>query len=100
MDSGAEGDVPVRLALQIEPFGVRVRLRIHVGGGQHRHDLVALSQPDAAELDILPHIARFGNCTGETKRKNSSTARSMRLQSSSEPVAQIQDFSEARIPIR
>ena len=58
--SGAEGDVPVRLALQIEPLRMRIGLRIHVGGRQHGHDLVALSQADAAELDIPAHIARLG----------------------------------------
>ena len=60
MDSGAEGDVPVRLALQIEPLRMRIGLRIHVGGGQHGHDLVAPSQPDAAEFDIPAHVARLG----------------------------------------
>ena len=60
MDSGAEGDVAVRPALQVEPLGMRIGLRVHVGGGEHRHDLVALPQPDAAELDIPAHIARLG----------------------------------------
>ena len=60
MDSGAEGDMPVRLSLQIEPFRMRIGLRVHVGGCQHDHDLVALSQGNAAEFDILPHVARFG----------------------------------------
>ena len=60
MDAGAEGDVAVRLALQVEPFRMRIGLRVHIGGGQHRHDLVAPPQPDAAELDVLAHIARFG----------------------------------------
>ena len=60
VDSGAEGDVPVRLALQIEPFRMRICLRIHVGGRQHGHDPVALSQSDATEFDILAHVARLG----------------------------------------
>src|SRR6266403_831025 len=60
MDPGAEGDVPVRPALQIEPFGMSVCLRVHVGGCQHDHDPVALSQSDAAEFDIFAYVARFG----------------------------------------
>jgi hypothetical protein len=59
MDPGAEG-VAVWFPLQVEPLGMRIGLRVHVGGGQHGHDLVAPPQPDAAEFDILAHIARLG----------------------------------------
>ena len=34
--------------------------RVHVGGRHHGHDLVALLQADAAELDVLAHVARLG----------------------------------------
>jgi hypothetical protein len=42
MDARPEGNVPVRLPLEIEPFGVFVRRRVHVGCRQHGHDLIAL----------------------------------------------------------
>lgn len=58
MDAGAEGDVPVRLSLQIEPFRMGICLRVHVGGSQIDHDLLAPSQSDTSELDIPPHVAR------------------------------------------
>ena len=60
VDSGTEGDVPVRLALQIEPLRMRICLMIHVGGRQHGHDPVALSQSDTTEFDIFAHVAQLG----------------------------------------
>jgi hypothetical protein len=60
MNAGAEGEMPVRSSLKIEFLGMLVRLRIQVGGCQHGHDLVALLQPNAAKLDVLPHEAWFG----------------------------------------
>src|SRR5215510_2425938 len=64
MNSGAEGDMPVWLALEIELFRIDISVRIEVRGRQHRHDPVALLQPDTAELDILAHIARLGELHG------------------------------------
>src|ERR1700739_1658756 len=59
MDSGAEGDMPVRPPLEIEPFRLRVRLRVQIGRDNHGHDLVALAQANALKLDIVAHVARF-----------------------------------------
>ena len=59
MDSGAERQMPVRLALQIEPIGIVVGRRIQVRCNDHGHDPVALLQSDAVELQSLPHIARL-----------------------------------------
>src|SRR5258708_39922935 len=59
MDPGAEGDVPVWLSWQIEPLGVRISLRIHIGGRQHGHDPVTLAQTDTAQFDIPAHVARL-----------------------------------------
>ena len=54
MDAGAEADMPIRLSLQIEPFRMKIRLRVR----QHHHDLVAASQPGAAEFDVSGHATR------------------------------------------
>ena len=59
MDSGAEGDMPVRPPLEIEPLRLRIRLRIQIGRDDHGHDLVALLQANTLELDVVAHIARF-----------------------------------------
>ena len=41
MDAGAEGNVVVRPAREVELLGRDVGGRIHVGGRQHGHDLIA-----------------------------------------------------------
>src|SRR6266511_3145611 len=64
MNSGAEGDVPVRLSLEIEFLRMHVRSRIQVGGRQHGNDLLTLLQPDTVELDVFPHEAGFGELYG------------------------------------
>jgi len=90
-------------ALQIEAAsGLRnLAAGIHVGGRQHDHDLLALSQSHTAELNILAQRQRgLVNCTGVRNRRNSFTARSARLQSSSSQYAQDQDFSGAHAPTR
>ena len=81
MDAGAEGDVVVRPAREIELLGRGVCRRIHVGRRQHGHDLVATLEPDAAQVHICRTKRGLENCTGETKRRNSSTARPTRVQS-------------------
>ena len=42
MNSGAEGNMAVRLSLEIELLRICVGLRIQVCGCQHRHDLLTL----------------------------------------------------------
>src|SRR3984893_12690428 len=64
VNSGAEGQMPVRPALEIELLGSFVCLRIEVCGRQHGHDLETLFQPDAAKLDVLADQARFGELYG------------------------------------
>src|SRR5262245_33040405 len=64
MNPGAEGDMPVRLAFEIEPLGMLVCPRIEVGRRQHGHNLLTLLQPDTAKLDVLAHEARLGELYG------------------------------------
>ena len=59
MDPGAEGEMPVRPALKIEPFGMLVCLRVHIGSRHHGHDPVAPLHLDAAKLRVLSHEARL-----------------------------------------
>ena len=58
MNAGAEGDMPVGPALEIKLLRMRIGLRIEVCGHQHGNDLLALLQPDTAELEIPAD--RFG----------------------------------------
>src|SRR5262249_31110603 len=60
MNTGAEGDVPVRPALEIKLLRMRIGLRIEVRGHQHGNDLLALLQPDTAELELPADVARLG----------------------------------------
>src|SRR5262249_32300867 len=64
MNSGAESDMPIWLALEIELFRIDIGVRIEVGGCQHRHDPVALLQLHTAELDVLADVARLGELHG------------------------------------
>jgi hypothetical protein len=52
MDACAEREVSIRVSLKIKVLKI-VRLRIHFGRGDHRHDLVSLLQSDATE-HMLP----------------------------------------------
>src|SRR5262249_12441385 len=60
VNSGAEGDMPVRLSPEIEFLGMDICLRIEVRGRKHWHDPVALLERDPAKLDVLAHEARLG----------------------------------------
>ena len=53
VDSGSEGEMPVGPPLEIEPLRMLVRGRIHIRRRQHRHDLLALLDPDAAEFHVV-----------------------------------------------
>src|SRR6478672_2764767 len=54
MDTRAERQVAVGLAGEVELLRVRICLGVHVGRGQHGHDLVTLPEAHTAELDIPP----------------------------------------------
>jgi hypothetical protein len=60
MNPGAEREMAIGSPLQIERLWVRVGFRIHVGRGQHDHDLVTGPQPNPAELNILSDKTRLG----------------------------------------
>ena len=60
MNAGAEGDMPVRPALEVKLLRMRIGLRIEVRGHQHGNDLLALLQPDTAELEVPADVARLG----------------------------------------
>src|SRR5438270_13077005 len=51
MDAGAEGEMAVRPAREVELLRPVVGLRIEIRRGEHRHDAIALAQQHAAELD-------------------------------------------------
>ena len=75
MDARAERQVLVRPALEIERLGRHVCRRIEVGRYQHRHDLIAAFQPDAAEIHVAPHEPWFRDLhRGENRRKARSWA--------------------------
>ena len=93
-------DVPVRPALEIEPLGMLVRLRVHVGRRQHGHDPVALLQPDAAKLDVLSHKARLGELHRRDEAQEFLDRETGAAPVLREPVAQRRDSSRARTPIR
>jgi len=59
MDASAEGHVLVRLALEIEPLGRCDCRRIKVSGHQHCHDLIAVFQPNPAEIHVAAHEPWF-----------------------------------------
>jgi hypothetical protein len=64
MNSGAEGEMPVRLSRKVELFRAWICLRIEVCRRQHGHDLVALLQSDAAKFDVFANEPRFGELHG------------------------------------
>ena len=64
MNACPESEVSVRVSLQIKPFRILVRHRVHVGCGNHCHDLVSLLQPDPAEFYVLSHEARLRELHG------------------------------------
>ena len=59
MDPCAKSNVAVRPSLEIKLLGEHVGRRIHVCSRQHGNDLVAVFQPDATQLDVLPNESRF-----------------------------------------
>jgi len=59
MNSRAEGDVAIWLAFEIELLRPFVHRRVHVRGGEHDHDAIALLQRHAIQLDIPTQITRF-----------------------------------------
>ena len=59
MDPGAKRQVAIGSPREIERFGVRVGVGVHVGRRQHGHDPVALFQLNPAELDIASDEARL-----------------------------------------
>src|SRR5262249_25159373 len=64
MNAGAEGDMPVRPALEINLLRMRIGLRIEVRGHQHGNDLLALLQPDTADLELPVAVAGLGDLHG------------------------------------
>ena len=78
---------------------MRICLRIHVGGRQHGHNPVALSQSDATEFDIFAHVARLGElhrCDETQKFLNRQISPAPIFL---EPVAKDLDFSKAHVLI-
>ncbi len=59
MNAGAEGHVPVRPPREIELLGMGICGRVVVGGSQHGHDLIAMSQLHAAQLRVPANEARL-----------------------------------------
>src|SRR6516165_3354591 len=64
VNSGTEGDMPVRLSLKIELLRICICLRIQVRGRQHGHDLLALPELHPAKFDVFSHVARLGELHG------------------------------------
>ncbi len=60
VNPGTERDMSVRPPRQIEFLGIGVCLRIQICGRDHRHDFLALLQPDTTKFHILADYARFG----------------------------------------
>jgi len=59
VDPCAKSNVAVRPSLEIKLLRQHICCRIHVAGRQHGNDLVAVFQPDATQLDVLPNESRF-----------------------------------------
>ena len=57
MSSGAEAQVPVRLATDIEFLRALERLRIAIGASVEQPNRIALPQLDICESEILEHVA-------------------------------------------
>lgn len=79
VDSCPEGQMPVGSPFEIEPFGMLIGIRVHVGHRQHGHDLLALLHLHAAKVHVLAHEARFGKLYW----RDETIARLARLQSPS-----------------
>src|SRR5882757_8883061 len=94
MNSGAERDMPVWLALEIEPLRMDIGVRIEVRSRQHRHDPVALLQLDTAELDILAHVARLGELHGRDEPQEFLDGQAGAVPIFLQPVAQARVFQE------
>jgi hypothetical protein len=60
VDTRPESEMPVGLSFEIESFGMFVRFRVHIGCRQHGHDLLALPQANAIEVNVPAHKARLG----------------------------------------
>ena len=100
MDSGAEGDVPIRLALQVEPLGMRIGRGVHVGGGQHGHDPVALAQANAVQFDIPAHEARLCELHRRDEAQEFLTAEISATPVFLQPVAQTGVSQQLELPSR
>jgi hypothetical protein len=59
VDPCAKSNVAVRPSLEIKLLRQDIRSRIHVAGRQHGNNLVAVFQPNATQLDVLPNESRF-----------------------------------------
>src|SRR5262245_4161787 len=94
VNSGAEGDMPVWLALEIELLRMDIGMRIEVRGRQHRHDPVALLQLDSAELDILAYIARLGELHGRDETQELLDGQAGAVPVLLQPVAQASVLQE------
>ncbi|MDA9412374.1 hypothetical protein XH80_37970 [Bradyrhizobium sp. CCBAU 45384] len=57
MNTRPERHVPVRLAFQIQALRLLVHRRIHIRGGEHHHDAIALLQRHSRKLDVSTHVA-------------------------------------------
>src|SRR5215203_3489082 len=60
MGARSESDMPVRPPCELKPFGMLICSGVMVGRTKHRHDLVALPQPNAAKLGVSPNETRLG----------------------------------------
>src|SRR4051812_14057730 len=60
VDTRAEGEMPIEMPFEIEPFGVFIRIGIHVGSHEHGHDLLAPPHPNATKVHVFLHKARLG----------------------------------------
>src|SRR5262245_291144 len=94
MNSGAESDMPVWLALEIELLRMDIGVRIEVRGRQHRHDPVTLLQLDTAELDILSYIARLGELHRRDETQKLLDRQAGAVPVLLQPVAQASVFQE------
>src|SRR5438132_8642808 len=88
VDSGPEGNVPIRSPLKIEPLRMLIRLRVQVGCGQHSHDLVAFLQPNASEINVLSHNTRLGELHWRDKAQKLLNRQARAIPVLREPVAQ------------
>src|SRR5262245_41093144 len=59
MDAGSESDMPVRPPCEFKTFGMLISSGVIVGRTKHRHDFVALPQPNAAKLRVSPNEPRL-----------------------------------------